>query len=506
MVDTVSTFLTVKYKLYNPSQRRRAMLLDAMRRAHLGYDKLLRTVRADVEAIVDMEEKQERWDAMKALTQQLQAIAKPLPLGAGPKQAIIADALAQAESYIELKKADPNTSYPTTPKLKVDQVDFDAAFDGIADSRSILEENEYRDLLAKLSRPGLPRPLNILKNRISDGALLLQDERGRLFVFINLLPKDAKRKHQVDLTGLIDTRTGEIMRQRTGGGDIFPIECGRWHDEKFLKRGTIQSSRLIYDGKDFYFAATFQFEAPVREPTTYLGVDRGIELLAAWSVIGADGKKVDGGYHSGEKLRRFQRRGELEQKDIQRRGKRYSSRTRRAVADEEVHIVANKIVAMASKHNAQVIMEDLKTITMGPHHKRPKGARRGGFRRMLTRAQYAKLKHCVDYRLKMGGFAPTRRGGTSYLEVHPAYTSVTCGKCAHLDKESRKDQALFVCTKCGHKDNADANAAANIAAKGIHFNQIVRGRKKGQKLKEHEQFSAWYADLKNGGGVHADGP
>ena len=33
--------LTARYKLHNPSQRRRAraMLLDAMRRAHLGYDK-----------------------------------------------------------------------------------------------------------------------------------------------------------------------------------------------------------------------------------------------------------------------------------------------------------------------------------------------------------------------------------------------------------------------------------------------------------------------------------
>jgi len=506
MSDVVTSFLTVKYKLHNPSKRRRAMLLDAMRRAHLGYDKLLKRVREDVEAIVDITERQERTDAEKELTKKLQALAKPLPLGNGPKQAIIADALAQSKSYVELKKADPNTSYPTTPRLKVDQVDYDAAVDGIANSQSILEENEYRDLLAKLSRPGLPRPLNILKNRIGDGALLLQDDNGRLFVFINLLPKTAKRKRKVDLTGLIDTRTGEIMQKSTSSGDIFPLECGKWHDEKFLKQGTLQSSRLIYDGKDFYFAATFQFEAPLREPTNYIGVDRGIELLAAWSVIDDKGRKLDAGYHGGERLRSFQRRQEQDQKDTQRRGKIYTSRTRRAVADEEVHIVANKIVDMAAKHNAVVVLEDLKTITMGPHQKRPKGARKSGFRRMLTRAQYAKLKHCVDYRLKMEGFAPLRRNSPSYMEIHPAYTSLTCAKCAHQDKESRQSQAVFVCTKCGHKDNADENAAVNVAAKGIHFDQIVKGRKKGQKLKDHEQFSAWYADLKNGGGGHADGP
>ena len=54
MAELLKSFLTVKYKLHNPSQRRRAMLLDAMRRAHLGYDKLLRICQPDIEAICDV--------------------------------------------------------------------------------------------------------------------------------------------------------------------------------------------------------------------------------------------------------------------------------------------------------------------------------------------------------------------------------------------------------------------------------------------------------------------
>ncbi len=214
MPEVQSAFLTVKYKLHNPSQRRRALLLDAMRRAHLGYDKILKAVRSDVEAIAGIEVRKDRWEAEKTLVKKSQDLAKPLPIGAGPKQAIIADAVAQAASYVELKRADDNTSYPTTPRLKVEKSDFDGAIDGIANSQSIMEENEYRDMLAKLSRPGIPRPINILKNRVSDGALLLEDQKGRLFVFINLLPSTAKRKHPVDLTGLIDTRTGEVMAKK----------------------------------------------------------------------------------------------------------------------------------------------------------------------------------------------------------------------------------------------------------------------------------------------------
>ena len=61
MVEKQSAFLTVKYKLHNPSQRRRAMLLDAMRRAHLGYDKILKAVRPDVDAIAGMDDRKARF-------------------------------------------------------------------------------------------------------------------------------------------------------------------------------------------------------------------------------------------------------------------------------------------------------------------------------------------------------------------------------------------------------------------------------------------------------------
>ena len=388
-------------------------------------------------------------------------------------------------------------------RLNVEDQDYDAAYDELANSSSILEENEYRDLLASLSRPGLPRPLNIIKNRVSDGALILQDDKGRQFVFINLLPNNAKRKHQVDLTNLFDTRTGVVMKGKTSSGEIFPLEGSSWHTQKFLQRGTLQSSRVIYDGTEFYFAASFQFEAPIRDPQNYLGIDRGIALLAAWSVVDRLGKQIDTGTISGERLRTVQRREEQTQRETQKRGKIYKSKTRRVIADEEVHKAANEIVAAAVKHNARVVMEDLKTISMGAHHRRPKGARRGGFRRMLTRAQYMKLKHYVDYRLQVEGFPPIRRGKPSFIEIHPAYTSVTCSACGLRDKESRQSQAVFVCTSCGAKDNADLNAARMIAGKGIHFDTVVKGRKKGSKLKDHEQFPTWYVELKTGGGTHA---
>lgn len=52
--------------------------------------------------------------------------------------------------------------------------------------------------------------------------------------------------------------------------------------------------------------------------------------------------------------------------------------------------------------------------------------------------------------------------GSVVVEVDPKYTSKTCSKCQHKDKENRKTQEKFKCTSCGYETNADYNAAKNI--------------------------------------------
>ena len=45
-----------------------------------------------------------------------------------------------------------------------------------------------------------------------------------------------------------------------------------------------------------------------------------------------------------------------------------------------------------------------------------------------------------------------------------AYTSQTCNAYTRIAAHSRKSQATFVCVACGHRANADVNAARNITA------------------------------------------
>ncbi len=49
-------------------------------------------------------------------------------------------------------------------------------------------------------------------------------------------------------------------------------------------------------------------------------------------------------------------------------------------------------------------------------------------------------------------------------KISPAFTSQRCSACGHVDAKSRESQARFVCTACDFADNADVNAAQNIAA------------------------------------------
>jgi putative transposase len=49
-------------------------------------------------------------------------------------------------------------------------------------------------------------------------------------------------------------------------------------------------------------------------------------------------------------------------------------------------------------------------------------------------------------------------------KISPAYTSRQCSACGHVAGESRESQALFRCVACEYTDNADVNAAQNIAA------------------------------------------
>ena len=111
-----------------------------------------------------------------------------------------------------------------------------------------------------------------------------------------------------------------------------------------------------------------------------------------------------------------------------------------------------------------VVLEDLKVANMS---KSASGtikdpgkmvAAKSGLNRSILDQGWHAFKSMLSYKLEqLGG---------DLLLVDPRYTSQKCSKCCYTDKENRLSQAQFACMRCGHKENADINAAKNVLAAG----------------------------------------
>lgn len=115
--------------------------------------------------------------------------------------------------------------------------------------------------------------------------------------------------------------------------------------------------------------------------------------------------------------------------------------------DTKYHLYTSQIIVFAVKCNAGIIqIEKLE-----------------GFR--ASQEGILKDWAIADFQEKLRYKA--ERAGIEISEVDARYTSQRCHKCGHIDMENRPSRSEFECTACGHKDNADYNAAKNLSIIGI---------------------------------------
>jgi len=126
--------------------------------------------------------------------------------------------------------------------------------------------------------------------------------------------------------------------------------------------------------------------------------------------------------------------------------------------------VANRIVKRADA----VTVEDLQVKNMMKRCKPVKSdsgrflsngqSAKRGLNRSISDASWYGLTQKLEYL--------AAKSGKKLYRVNPKYTSQTCSKCRHVDKNSRKGEK-FICTNCGHIDDANLQAARNVKAKAI---------------------------------------
>ena len=120
-------------------------------------------------------------------------------------------------------------------------------------------------------------------------------------------------------------------------------------------------------------------------------------------------------------------------------------------AETTNRVIAKEIVTYAKKMGCGVIkFEDL-----------------SGFRAKYCKDKF--LENWTYYQLQNFTEQCALQNNIKIEYVDPKHTSQTCSECGYCDTENRPKDKMgakyFKCLKCGHSEDADFNAAKNIARK-----------------------------------------
>ena len=240
----------------------------------------------------------------------------------------------------------------------------------------------------------------------------------------------------------------------------------------------IKESSLMFD-KNNNLILNLTFDIPDKEaheivPGRTLGVDLGIATPAY--VCLSDNTYIRSGFGSANDFFRIRQQMKSRRRSLYKslslvkggQGRKKKLQAINSLRDKERnfaktynHQLSYKIVKFAKDNKCEFI--NLEYLT------------KDGFEnRILSSWSYYELQNMIEYKAE--------REGIKVRYVDPAYTSQTCSKCGHVDKENRPTQAKFKCINCGLELNADHNASINIARSDNFVN-----KKKNKKEDKQEE-------------------
>jgi transposase len=267
--------------------------------------------------------------------------------------------------------------------------------------------------------------------------------RSEGFRIVHLTQRDVRR---------LNRRWGEVKIPKAGWVRF------RWSR---AVPGNAKSFRVTRDRAGRWHVAFAAVPVPVDGPGTgeAVGIDRGIAVSAALSsgeMLGVPGLAAT----ETARLLRLQRRLARARRGSGRRGKvkQAIGRLKAREADRRKDWCEKTSTDVARRFDV-IRVEDLSVKSMTRSARSTISApgrnvaAKAALNRGISRSGWGLLVRRLEDK------APGR-----VEKVNPAFTSQRCSACGHLAPESRKSQALFRCVACAYTDNADVNAAKNLAA------------------------------------------
>ena len=247
----------------------------------------------------------------------------------------------------------------------------------------------------------------------------------------------------------------EVSLWCIGGRQRIKITMSGYQKKNAYK--SKKQANLVFTDNEFYLLIVF--EAEEKEPTKtdkIIGVDLGIVNIATLS---------DGTVFNGSVIESVRKKYARLRASLQKRGTKSAKRKLKKISKKESrfrrdvnHQISKKIVTKAKGTNSNIALENLKGIRSGSTVKKSQRAKHHTW-------SFAQLREFIEYKAKLAGI--------EVFVIDPKYTSLQCHKCGNISRGNRKSQDIFICEVCGYTNNADINAALNIASRAVGSNPKV---------------------------------
>lgn len=231
----------------------------------------------------------------------------------------------------------------------------------------------------------------------------------------------------------------------------------QYFDKNIYEFGT---AKVVYKHNKIFLHISVNYKADELENSdvcNVVGHDRGIRFL----VTSYDSKGKTN-FYNGNIVKQKRSYYKLLRKQLQQVGTPSSRRRLKAIGQRENRWMSdvNHQISKALVENNPVgtlhILEDLSDIRTATEKVKVKD------RYVMVSWSYYDLEQKLIYK--------ARENGQKIIKVSPKYTSQTCPKCGHIEKENRdKKNHIFCCKACGYKSNDDRIGAMNLYRMGIEY-------------------------------------
>ena len=282
------------------SQRKKAVLLKAMKNYHLLTSALLDKAAQNLEefkrvcTFVDNKGNEKlvprnAYNFCKPYKSLIDGFQLPSNLKTAARNEIGRMMCAYLASSVEGKQPPTLQRWDTEDRV----LQYEGALEEFRYCTDLTEESLLRDQTAR--EPAEFRQLPLMFAAVNDPnnpgvSLLLHKPSGtyRALLYVDNTDKTSTKK-KFAITAeqeLFSTKDGSPVSVRAAAGMLVPLEMGFYQLETFIKKAVPKEGKLSYraDKDTFYLHLAFEFKPEQIEPKTLMGVDRGVANICAYTV------------------------------------------------------------------------------------------------------------------------------------------------------------------------------------------------------------------------------